>query len=449
MDLFHIHTLSEKQIDKIIEAAGGRRAHPDANRRTKPGADYVLEEALIELKGLEDEGLEKPERQQRLADLFRARELERPVIVVDRKNLDEGSQRAYDRVLERPVKRAVSSARRQLRQSRLEYGDGHATILFIVNNGYTALDHDALAQMVAHRVRNDTDEIDGIVVAGCYFHGDGFDGHLVWPIDYIQVNSEKPFKSYETLRTAWASFAETFMTDLVVGRMSGGMKGPIVDTEFDVDGVTFVKPAPPMGKSGYYRNGRPRKNTSGIEQCPPVALTFPEMTPQGFADFKKALRDRPQFQTFAKRQEERKEALRQGTKLVPFVPVPVQYEGWLSWCISHRREQSERSISEYANELFSYHVRALCDNARDVSYGGVVPSRFILAATEEIGQDRANDVSHIADIREFPSGRVQARMLVANARIFHEHAVALASAYAFIEDVNCVMWEKNRDSAWG
>lgn len=449
MDTFRIHTLSEKQIDAVIEAAGGRRAHPNADRRSKRGADYILEEALIELKGLDDEGLGKPERQGKLAKLFREREFERPVIVIDRERLDEGSQRVYDRVLEGPIKSAVGSARRQLRQSRSEYGGGHTSILFIVNNGYTALNHGALTRMVAHRVRNDTNEIDGVVVAGCYFHGDGFDGHVVWPIDYVPINLIRPFKSYEVLRAAWESFAEQFMTDLVLGRMSEGMKGPIVDTEFDVDGVTFVKPAPPMGeKSGYYRNGRPRKNSSGIEQCPPVGLTFPEMTRQGFAEFEKALRGSLLSHSYEIRQAERNEAVRLGTKLAPFVPVPVECRDWLLWCRSNRQERSERSIGEYANQIFSGCVRALLDSARDVSACGIIPSRFVLAATEEIGQDRANDVSHITDVRELPNGDTQARVLVANARIFHEHAVALASAYAFIEGVDCVIWEKNLDYAW-
>src|SRR3954447_892378 len=49
---------------------GGVRAHPDADRREKKGADYRLGSALIELKALDDEGFVKPERQHKLAALF-------------------------------------------------------------------------------------------------------------------------------------------------------------------------------------------------------------------------------------------------------------------------------------------------------------------------------------------------------------------------------------------
>lgn len=71
MEQFRIRPLSEADIDAVIEAAGGVRAHADADRRHSPGADYLLGEAVIELKALDDEGLVKPERQAKLATLFR------------------------------------------------------------------------------------------------------------------------------------------------------------------------------------------------------------------------------------------------------------------------------------------------------------------------------------------------------------------------------------------
>lgn len=54
----------------MIAMAGGRRAHPDSDRRTLRGADYVLDTCVIELKMLDDDGLAKPERQKKLAALF-------------------------------------------------------------------------------------------------------------------------------------------------------------------------------------------------------------------------------------------------------------------------------------------------------------------------------------------------------------------------------------------
>src|SRR5690606_28483709 len=111
-----------------------------------------------------------------------------------------------------------------------------------------ALDHDALVELVAHRARQDTREIDGVVVGGCYHHGDGFDSTFLWPLDYIPINANSPFRSFEALKQAWHGHAERTMTTLIRGEtpVTAG-KGPVVDSQFDVDGITYVKPAPPMG----------------------------------------------------------------------------------------------------------------------------------------------------------------------------------------------------------
>ena len=62
MQAFPIRALTEADIDGIIEAAGGVRAHPDQDRREEVGADYVLGGTVIELKLLDEEGFDKPER---------------------------------------------------------------------------------------------------------------------------------------------------------------------------------------------------------------------------------------------------------------------------------------------------------------------------------------------------------------------------------------------------
>src|ERR1051326_1752310 len=292
MEQFRISLLSEANIDLVIAGAGGRRAHLDADRREAASADYRLGDTIIELKMLNDEGLAKPERQTKLATLFRQYEEERPVIVLDRARLRQNAQREYDRILEGPIKTAVRSARAQLKQSRAEHS-ARTSILFLVNNGYTALDHTALSQMAAHRVRNDTQEIDGVVVAGCYFYSDTFDNFFLWPIDYVPINVNRPFTLYERLRSAWNDYAGQFMTGVMQGHITAEtIKGPVVDTQFDRGGVTYVKPAPPIGQgSGFFAGGRPRKDSSGLERCPPVATTFPDLSREEWKRFCAAFPD--------------------------------------------------------------------------------------------------------------------------------------------------------------
>lgn len=105
MKVHPINALHEKDVDEIIDRSGGRRAHEDADRRGKVGADYVLGGTVIELKMLDEEGLGKRERQERIADLFRDSQPNRPVVILDERLLSEAGLRKYRNAVERPITR--------------------------------------------------------------------------------------------------------------------------------------------------------------------------------------------------------------------------------------------------------------------------------------------------------------------------------------------------------
>ncbi|WOJ89275.1 hypothetical protein RZS28_15960 [Methylocapsa polymorpha] len=182
-------------------------------------------------------------------------------------------ERAYDRIIEGPIKNAVASARQQLKQTRTERPETTLSVLWVLNNGYTALNHEELTALVAHRTYNDTSNIDGVIVGGCYFHSDGFDGFFLWPLEYVPLRLEG-FPRFGPLHAAWYSLAESFMSRVVTGDLGRDpFKGPVVDTQFEIDQITYVKPAPPIGgASNFFPRGRPRKNSTGLTECPPVAL---------------------------------------------------------------------------------------------------------------------------------------------------------------------------------
>ena len=447
METIRIRPLTESDVDLVITAAGGERAHA----RNRPGADYRLNEAVIELKMLDEEGLFKPERQAKLAALFRNEELNRPVIVLDRDRLPQRDQLKYDQILEGPIKTAVAKARQQLKQSRAEFPDSSCSLLFVVNNGYTALDHESLCQLIARRVRNDTSAIDGIIVAGCYFHTDGFDSYFLCPFEYVPINILSPFSSLDRLEHAWNDHTEQFMTAAVLGTLDVTLsKGPVIDKRFDLDGVTYLLPAPRMGRrSEFYVAGRPRQNTSGVNHCPPVAITFPALTRREWNLFRQALPDEAglcdNFEAWQAQQARASQS--SDTTLKPFAPVNVTHEGWETWCVEHGLARSLLAIREYASALFEDRLRAVIESAHELMPDSVVPERYILAITEEIGQDKANDVSHVSVVHERLGGAVT-QPLVENARIFHEYAVVLASAYALIKGLEFVFWKKDLTYGW-
>jgi hypothetical protein len=451
MDHFHIRPIAEEDIEKIVLRAGGGRAHPDADRRRKPGADFVLGDVVIELKSLDEDGFEKPERQRKLAALFRQREPDRQVIVIDRGRLSTEGQMLYDRALEGPIKTAIASARGQLRQSREELTNTKLSVLFFVNNGYTALNHEELMALAARRVRNDSSEIDGVIVGGCYFYSDTFDSYFLWPLDYIPIRIDRAFQAFDQLKTAWDELANEIMTKLVIhGHGAAAVKGPVVDTQFEIDEVTYVKPTPPIGRqSDFFLHGRPRKNSSGLTHCPPVGLTFPNLSAAEWGRFRATLANAPEllgsYDEWCSRQRKVADA---GTAMMPFIAIPVTVDGWMAWRASKKEALSFTSVKAYANDLFEAKLRVLFAAARQRTPQSILPERYMLATTEEIGQDQANDVSGIALVQELINGETAIRPVLENARLFHEYALTLACAYAVAHSVNAVLWQKDQTYGW-
>lgn len=87
-------------------------------------------------------------------------------------------------------------------------------------------------------------------------------------------------------------------------------------------------------------------------------------------------------------------------------------------------------VREYVNRLYQQAITRVIDGARDLEKTKVIPSRYVLAVTELIGQDQANDVSHIFLVEQNLGGETRQTALVRNARIFHLHACTLAASYA-------------------
>lgn len=450
MESFPIHALSETDLDHAVEKAGGVRAHSDADRRDKVGADFVVGNTVIELKMLDEEGFDKPGRRTKLAELFRANQPDRPVVVLDPNLLPEAGQRRYRNIVAEPIKGLIPHAKTQLDQSRKEYPGTTGSVLWIFNNGYTGLDHETLKELVANRVRQDTSRIDGVIVSGCYYHSDGFDSIYLWPCEYVPIRLDHGFPEFERLHHEFGELANNYMTAMMQRSEPTGDKFEVRDLVFDVDGVRYVRPAPVMGAaSSFYVRGRPRANSSDIETCPPVALIVPGLTRVDHAQIAGVIEEADDpLRDWTAWEQHLAGARNAATPTQPLVSITVDAEDYLRWCIQEGEPPSLRTLKHFAHRLFDERIRAVLDAARERLAGGVVPSAYVLALTQEIGQDRANDVSDIAVVREFASGAPLIRPLLENERIFHEHAVALAAAYALREGLDTVRWTRNLRHGW-
>ncbi len=447
---FQIQQLKEEDVEKIVLDAGGRRAYSDQQSVQTPNADFILGNAIVELKILEYESIAKKERHAKLAALFSDKNEKRPVFVLDVAALEDERRTQYYRIMEGPIKQAIRSAKKQLKQSRTDFPTSKRSILMIVNSSNTSLSHGEIIELVERRAKNDTSSIDGVIVAGAYIASDGFDTRAIWPIDYVQIQAGKDFAEFESLRSAFNEYAEQVMTAAIVNPSSPGtVKGPILDLSFEFEGKTYVKTAPLMGfPSKFYRNGRPRLDSTGIDRCPIVGTTFPNLSKIEWNKLHEKVTDLTIEDNYGDWLERLNDASNSGSDLVPLVPMDVTLKDWENARQKNVDSNAFSIISSIAHKRFDAELRNILDRACEVRDSTILVSKYIHVVTEIIGQDEVLDVSHIYLVTETISNGTVRELLVGNLQIKKLHARALGAAYAIKHNASQLMWELDMEYAW-
>lgn len=452
MEYMRFGRLREEDFDEIIASCGGHRAVADHTRSKELNADYLLNEAIIELKLIDEEGLSKETRQKKVAELFRATQPDKPTVILDHNLLAKKSKNIYYNLMEGPVKTHGKKAAKQIDQTQRTLKYTKIRVLLVVNVGYTALDMNEFSSVVQKCARNDTSKIDYVIVAGIYYYSDRFDNYVFTPFELFPINITSPFQSIKALRESWDQFTERFITSYMLGQQQlSSDRLPVIDIRFWYEGKLFVKPAPPIGKpSSFWPEGkRPRENSTGIDTCPPIAVTFPELNIENWMMFKSLLPKDHRFQdsysawiAWTKR-----EAKRLNTKLKPFVEVAIDFRECQRWCNSRYEQWGFSDVCHYTNTLFDKKVKEIIAKAIQKSNSKVIIPNYIYLVTEEIGQDMENDMSSIYYVSEVP-GFERKDTILENARLFFEHALALAAAYAIKLKAGIVMYDRDQRYLW-
>ena len=368
MDHVKINRLYESDFDGILTNAGGQRTVVDDGRCPEPNADYLLKEAVVELKLVEEEGIEKQSRQRKLANLFHRKWPTRPVIVLDPNVLDARGRRTYYNIMEGPVKTHVKKAAIQLQMTQRHH-PGAPRVLLAVNNGYTALGMHEFESIVVKCARNDTSKIDYVIAAGVYYYSDMFDSFLFAPFLLTAINpAAAPFSSFEVLRQAWNDHIERYMKSIILGQIPQREdRPPVIDFSYDVDGITYVKPAPPMGKQSEWLGGkRPRQNSTGLHRCPPAAQTFPGLDETTWAEFKRLWPEEKLLgeSYTAWRSWAEDEDRRVQKPLCPFVAVSADPRAFHDWCSDQRFPPTFHYLCIYVSELFQVSIVDVINRSR-------------------------------------------------------------------------------------
>ena len=130
------------------------------------------------------------------------------------------------------------------------------------------------------------------------------------------------------------------------------------------------------------------------------------------------------------------------------VPITVTLDGWIKSINDADPIRYFEPVRAYANMLYQEGITRIIEGAQDLAATKIVPSRYVLAVTEQIGQDEANDVSHIFLVEERPGHEPQMKPLVQKLRIFHLHACTLGASYALKHGISTLRWKKDMTYAW-
>ena len=440
MEFIRIKNVSEADFDGVVQAAGGSRIASDGS------ADYRLNEAIIELKLIQEEGFEKASRQAKIAALFRTQQPNTPVVVLDPETLDSALSRDYYNIVSGPMKTHIKKADKQLGATAQRYSPQPTRVLVIINLGYTALAHDEFQSVCLKCVRNDTTRIDFVVCAGIYHHGDKFDYYLLPRFDPLPINLDRPFPSFDALLTTWNSFEERLATSMITQPVPPGEgRLPVIDLIFDLDGVRYVKPAP-LVPSNVFPGGRaPRTNSSGFERCPPVALVFPALAAPDWSEFKRLLPHVPTLKAthadYVALQGERDTA--ESTTLKPLVPVPISFKDFQARTQKPIPQCRFSDLSAFASSRFDDLIRAVADRIRERKPETVLPLEYLHVVVQEIGNDEVNDLASLYHVHSIP-GFQREQPVFENQRIFLNYALAVAASYAVKRRLDYVLFSKVR-----
>lgn len=437
MEYLNISRINEQHFDDIILELGGARVSEDDSRETQLNCDYKFDGALIELKLIEENPAEKITKQEKISDLFGS---ETKTIVIDPSLLNEDERRKYYNIIETPIKTALKKASKQLKKTS-EFIECDTKVAVIINNGLSYMMPDEFEEVAVRRAKNDTSGIDILIVGGIYYLSDKIDGFV--RLDFKEFTIRKENNNLvKKIRDGWYGFIESFMTQNILSLDLKRNKEPLHDMFFNRNGIRYVKPCPQFEtKSNFWPSGeRPREDSTGLKNCPPLATTLPFFDFKSYQIAKERITDSwifkdsfSDYQVWVEEEIAKSNNIRQ-----PLVPIKISKVD-ISYGIFS-------DLSEIASKTFRDQVKKIIDNATEYS-DSHQSLDYILLRCAEIGIDKANDLSWISHERELP-GVERSTPILEGERIKFEYALAIAATYCIQRDANCVYFYKDETYKW-
>ncbi len=256
--IFPIPRITESFINKVIEKAGGRRLFESEKKEGVQNADYLLPGAVLELKIIEEEGLEKQTRQDKIQKLLTDNYILPEAVDIDIKRIPNEIKPEYKKILGGPIKTAVKKAAKQIKETKTHLNrEFDLGILLAVNNGYASLPHDEFENLVLTYARRDTSQIDFILCSTVDHHQGDFDTYVFIASHCCPIQGGLKFpKSDELIRIINEIFGEAMtymMRNQLDPKLWDNTLPPVTDIFFNGDGVKFIRKAPEVPDSRFSR----------------------------------------------------------------------------------------------------------------------------------------------------------------------------------------------------
>lgn len=437
MDYLKISKFTEDDFNFIIESIGGRRFSEDDSQEKVKNCDYILNDALIELKLVEENIIEKKTKRDKLATLFGKNA--KTVIIAPELLTYEGKKK-YFRILETPIKTALKTASKQLKES--SNSKDCVKIAIIINNGLSLMMPDEFEEISMKCASNDTSGIDILLVGGNYFFSDKFDAYAIFPLREMYLNGKYRVDIVDSIRKGWNGFLNEFMTNQICKVDLDRNKEPLRDVSFNIDDVLYVKPPPKMGKtSSFWPNGkRPREDSTNLITCPPVATLIPCFNKKSYEIAKKSIKDSWWLKSSLNEYLAwlSKEIDKCSLLLRPLIGIDIPCE--------NLDVSSFQDLCKISTDIFQKQIDNIIDGASDFSENHQ-SLNYILLTCIEIGIDKANDISYIEHIKEFP-GLESKKTIISGERLKFEYALIIASAYCIKVGADCVYYLLDESYKW-
>jgi hypothetical protein len=254
--MFLIPRITESFVDSIAQDLGWQRyLDTHVPREGRLNADYLGENAIIELKLMEEEGLDKENRQEKIAKLFSQSQPDSDVDLTF-ENIPASISREVQKIISMPIQGAVKKASRQIAHSAEDLErHNDAGILLIVNNGYSYLNADNFERLVVQRCRNDSSHIKYAFCVTVDYHQGDFDAYIFLTARCHAIRDEAPWKDENALADRFQSHFNDAMTQMMRDQMNPELwkhhLSPVTDIRFESDGVKYIRKAPEVPDSRF------------------------------------------------------------------------------------------------------------------------------------------------------------------------------------------------------